>query len=88
MPPTTLEFERATEEEFVVNVDTTKIVLHATTAMAESSAESSEQEEQLEHSLNGSPTVSRERYTVNNSEKVNGLKTLIIYFFLIINRLI
>ena len=68
LPPTTLE----------------KIVIHATTA----SAESSEQEEPLEPSSNGSPTVSRERYIVNHSEPVNGLKTLIIYLFLIVNRLI
>ena len=84
LPPTTLEFEKLTGEEFFVNVNTTKIVLHATTA----SAESSEQEEPLEPSSNGSPTVSRERYIVNHSELANGLKTLIIYFFLIVNRLI
>ena len=84
LPQATLEFATATEKEICVNVNTTNILLHATTAKAESS----DQEEQLEPAVNDSPTVSHKRYTINHSEEVNGLRTLIIYCFLIVNRLI
>ena len=82
LPPTTLEFEKPTGE-FFVNVNTTKIVLNATTAKAESSTESSATDKYPKDT--GITTVSN---IVNHSEEVNGLKTLIIYLFLIVNRLI
>ena len=95
LPPTTLEFEKPTGEEFVVNVNTTKNVLHATTAKAESSTESSEVT--VSYISRITTDITTDKYPtdiktvsniVNHSEEVNGLKTLIIYFFLIVNRLI
>lgn len=95
LPPTTLEFEKLTGEEFFVNVNTTKIVLHAITAKAESSTESSEVT--VSYISRITTDITTDKYPtdiktvsniVNHSEEVNGLKTLIIYFFLIVNRLI
>ena len=78
LPPTTsLPLEKAITEEFVVRVDTTKVLLYATAAMAE----------QLEQSINRLPDSgpNPESLTLNHSEELNGLEALIIFIFLIIH---
>ena len=93
-PPINQLSESATSEDFVVEVNTTKIVLHATTAKVESPTyELLETDGHIGQKpfpipeKPGSPEAWLEQFE-NHCEKLNGLRTLVMPIFLIISRCI
>ena len=93
-PSTNQSAESANSEDFVVKMNTTKIVLHATTAKAESSTyELMETDGHIGQKpfpipeKPGSPEAWLEQFE-NHCEKLNGLRTLVMPIFLIISRCI
>ena len=93
-PPINQLLESATSEDFVVKVNTTKIVLHATTAKAESSSYDPPETDGYVGKepfpipeKPGSPEAWLEQF-VNYCGKLNGFGTLVMSVFLIIFRCI